>query len=146
MFVSCDYIASRPLCADIGGINIESQAGTRRENMGCKWFCRNNSWIITILLCYPNLTNQIIGVPYAYNNNCCPRNFKNIECYTIKHYTGTMFKESCRGFIEIGVSTNKKWICYRNIQTHWFKLQRDNERPTISFFVGKLSGHARILL
>ena len=137
------------LCAHISGINIEFQVGIR-ENMGCKWFCRNNSWIITTLFCYPNLPNQIVGVPYAYNNNCRPRNFKNMECYTVKHYTGTLLKESFRGFYEIGVFTNKKWICYRNIQTHWLKLQRDhwrdNERPTILFFVGNLLGHARVLL
>ena len=96
---------------------------------------------------------------FAQSNRWCPSLMLIMSITTVAREISKIWnvillniiREPCSksfsGFIyEIGMFTSKKWICYRNIETQLFKLQRGNEMATILFFVGKLSGHACILL
>ena len=67
-----------------------------------------------------------------------------LYCYTVKTLYGNLVKDFLWDFFKkLRCFSNKKWICYRNIQARWFKLQRGNEMSAILIFVGKLSGNAR---
>ena len=122
------------------------QAGVIRENTGYKWFCWNNSWKLrfcfVILLVWQiislvPLTTTIVDLEIS----------KIWNVILLKHYTGILLKDFLWDFFnKLRCISNKKWICYRNIQARSFKLHRRKEMLAILIFVGKLSGNARALL
>ena len=129
-------------------INIEFQAGVIRENMGANGFV--GITIYDLRFCFVISICQIkslVSLPYAYNNNCS-REISKLWNVILLNIIREPCWKSFSGFFfyEIGMFTNTKWICYRNNQKHRFKFQGGNEMHTILFFVGKISGHARVLL